>query len=146
MNPATQHNIGAYVAVATSVLPQAATANVNGVWIDRFAHNLPLSCVLHQVTGAETGAPTGASVQTKLQHSPDNGTTIADYIPPGATTVAQTAVLSAVNTENSVAIDLSSANRYVRAVSLITLTGGASPTIEVAADIVFSGEPLEPAV
>jgi len=145
MNTATQHNIGAYVAVATSVLPQAASANVNGNGIDRLAHNLPLSCVLHQVIGAETGAPSAVSVQTKLQHAPDNATW-ADYDPPGSSTVAETAALTAVNTESSVAIDLSSANRYVRAVSLITLTGGSSPTIEVAADIVFGGEPLAPAV
>jgi len=145
MNTATQHNIGAYIAVATSILPQAATASVNGVGLDRLAHNLPLSCVLHAVVGAETGAPSAVSVQTKLQHAPDNATW-ADYDYPGSTTVAQTAALTGVNTEASAPIDLSSANRYVRAVSTITLTGGTSPTIEVAADIIFGGEPLGPAV
>lgn len=144
MNTATQHNIGAYVVVATSVAPQAASASVNGSGIDRFAHNLPLSCVLHQVLGADSGSPSSFSVQTKLQHSPDDSTW-ADYDAPGSSTVAETAALTAVSTENSVAIDLSSADRYVRAVTTISFTGGTSPTIDVAADIVFGGEPLAPA-
>ncbi|MGC1300924.1 MAG: hypothetical protein WA840_00995 [Caulobacteraceae bacterium] len=141
MGTALQHNIGAYIAIATSVFPQAVAANVNGAGIDRFAHNMALSCVLHQLVGAEAGAPTGVSVQTKLQHSPDD-VTWADYDAPGGATVAQTVALTAAATENSVAIDLSSANRYVRAVTLVTLTGGETPTVEVAADIVFGGESL----
>jgi hypothetical protein len=145
MNIVTQHNIGALLALATSVLPQAAAASVNGAGVDRMAHGMPLSCVLHQVAGAESGAPTAVSVQTKLQHSADNSTW-ADYDPPGSATVAQTAALAAASSENAVAIDLSSANRYVRAVTTIAFTGGTSPTILVAADIVFGGEPLLPAV
>jgi hypothetical protein len=145
MNPSTQHNVGAYVAVATSVAPQAASAAVNGSSISRLAHNLALSCVLHLMAGAEAGSPTGASVVAKLQHSPD-GATWADYTPPGAASVAQTAALTAVNTETSLAIDLSSANTYVRAVVTPTLTGGTSPTILLAADLVFGGESLGPAV
>ncbi len=145
MNTATQHNIGAFVAVATSVLPQAATGTVNGSGLDRAAHNMALSCVLHQVVGAETGAPTAISSIAKLQHAPDNATW-TDYDPPGPATVAETAALSAVSTENSVSIDLSSANRYVRGVALVTLTGGTTPTLEIAVDIVFGGETLVPAV
>jgi hypothetical protein len=145
MNTVTQHNIGALIALATSVLPQAASANVNGSGIDRLAHNLPLSCVVHQVVGAVTGAPSTISAAAKLQHSPDNSTW-ADYVPPGAASVGQTAALTAVSTEASVAIDLSSANRYVRAVALVSFTGGTSPTILTAVDIAFGGEPLDPAV
>ncbi len=141
MNPATQHNIGGFVVVATSILPQVATGNVNGSSIDRFAHNLPLSCVLHQLVGAASGSPTGVSVQTKLQHSPDNATW-TDYLPPGSTTVAQTAVLTTASAENAAPVDLSSAARFVRAVSIITLTGGTSPSIVVGADIVLAGETL----
>jgi hypothetical protein len=143
MTPANQHNIGAFVAVQTGVLPQAATAAVNGASIDRAAHNMALSCVLHQVLGAATGAPTGVSVVTKLQHSPDNATW-ADYTPPGASSVAVTPALTAVSTENSLAIDLASANRYIRPVTTPTLTGGTSPTILVAADVVLGGEQLLP--
>ena len=42
MTPALQHNVGSVIAIATSILPQAAAANVNGASIDRVAHNLPL--------------------------------------------------------------------------------------------------------
>src|SRR5690348_6905088 len=125
MNTASQHNIGAFVAVATSVEPQSSTGStINGTGIDRFAHNNPLSCVLHQAVGAVTGAPTTASVQTTLQDSADNST-FANYEPDGAT-VQQTAALTAQNTENSVAIDLSTARRYVRAVTVVAFTGGTS--------------------
>ena len=144
MNTTTQRNIGAYIKTATSVLPQAASAAVDGNSIDRFAHNLPLSCVLHNAIGADTGSPTGISVVSKLQHSPDNSSW-ADYTPPGGSSVATTAALTAVNTENDLAIDLSDADRYIRAVTTPTLTGGTSPTIEVVTDIVLGGEALLPA-
>lgn len=144
MNTVTQHNIGALVALATSVLPQAASAAVTGNSIDRFAHNLPLSGVIHQVVGAETGSPTGVSVVTKIQHSPDNATW-ADYTQPGGSSAATTAALTAVNTENSLAVDLASANRYVRLVTTPTFTGGTTPTILVTADLILSGEPFDQA-
>src|ERR1700744_3243413 len=71
----TLRNIGSIVAPVTGVFPQnAAAGTINGASIDRSLHNMAGSCVLHQVTGAESGTPTTASVQTKLQHSPDNST------------------------------------------------------------------------
>ncbi|MDE1914737.1 MAG: hypothetical protein KGJ57_17440 [Sphingomonadales bacterium] len=142
---ALQHNIGAFIALASSVLPQAASASVNGSGLDRAAHNGALSCVLHAATGAITGSPTTTSVTTKLQHSADNSTW-ADYVAPGAAAVAATSAITAASTDASVAIDLSSANRYIRAVSTIAFTGGSSPTVQVAADIAFGGETLRPAV
>jgi len=145
MGTALQHNIGAFVALVTAVSPQAASAAVNGASVDRALHNLPLSCVLHNIAGAATGAPSALSVVSKLQHSPDNSTW-SDYIPPGASTVAVTPALTAASTDNSVAIDLSSANRFIRAVTTPTLTGGTSPTILLATDIVLGGEALLPAV
>ena len=142
----TQRNIGALVDVVTSVLPQAAAAGtINGASIDRVAHGLAGSAVIHQVTGAETGTPTTVSVQTNVQHAPDNSTW-TNYIPPGASTVAETAAVTAINTDASVAVDLSAAQRYVRVQTVVAFTGGTSPTIEVAADIVLAGERVLPAV
>jgi hypothetical protein len=139
MSFAAQHNIGSYVVPVTSVFPESAAAGtINGSSIDRMVHNLPNSCVLHQVVGAESGAPTTASVQTKLQDSPDNSTW-NDY-KAGTTTVQETAALTAANSENSAAIDLGAANRYIRAVTIVSFTGGTSPAILVAADIVLGGE------
>lgn len=144
MNIASMRNIGAFAALVTSVFPQAAGSAVNGTSIDRFAHNMPLSCVLHTVVGAEAGSPTAISVVSKLQHSPDDSTW-ADYDPPGSSTVAESAALTAADTENGLAIDLSAADRYIRAVTTPTLTGGTSPTVEVVADLILGGEPLLPA-
>ena len=144
MNTASQRNIGAFIAAVTCVLPQAASAAVDGSSIDRFAHNLPLSCVIHQAVGAETGSPSGVSVVTKLQHSQDDSTW-SDYVQPGDSSVIETAALTAVNTQNSVAVDLSSAYRYIRPVTTPTFTGGTSPTIEAATTVILGGEALAPA-
>ena len=134
----TQRNIGALIVPVTSVFPESASAGtINGTSIDRTLHNLANSCVLHQVTGAETGAPTTASVQTKLQHSPDNSTW-SDY--QIGTTVQETAALTVANSENTAAIDLTGAYRFIRPVTIVAFTGGTSPAIEVAAGVILGGE------
>lgn len=143
MNIATQRNIGAFIAVATSVLPQAASAAVNGSSIDRVSHSMAQSCVLHTVLGADTGSPSAISVVSKIQHSPDNSTW-TDYEPDGVT-VAASAALTAIDTENGLAVDLTAADRYIRVVTTPTLTGGTSPTVQVAADVVLGGENTLPA-
>lgn len=145
MNPATQHNIGAFVAVVTSVEPQAASAGtINGASIDRFAHSNPLSCVLHTIVGADTGSPSAVSVQSELQHSPDNSTW-TNYTDPQTGNAAQAAALAAINTENSLAVDLSSAYRYIRVQTAVSFTGGTSPTALVASDLVLGGQDTLPA-
>ena len=133
------HNVGSYVVPVSSILPESAAAGtVNGTSIDRVLHNMPQSCVLHQVVGAESGAPATASVQTKLQDSPDNSTW-SDY-KAGTANVQQTAALTAANSENTAAIDLAAANRFIRAVATVAFTGGTSPAILLAADVILGGE------
>ena len=132
------HNVGSYVVPVTSVFPESASAGtINGASIDRTLHNLPNSCVLHQVVGAESGAPTTTSVQTTLQHSPDNSTWSNYQI---GSTVQQTAALTAANSEDTAAIDLGGAYRFIRAVTAVAFTGGTSPAVLVAADIILGGE------
>jgi hypothetical protein len=144
MNVATQRNIGELLAVVTSVQPQAASAAVNGGSIDRQAHSMAQSCVLHTAVGAEAGAPTGISVVSVLQHAPDNATW-SNYLPDGVN-VAQSAALTAADTENALAVDLTAAYRYIRVVTTPTLTGGTSPTVQVVADVILGGENTLPAV
>ena len=143
MNVATQRNIGGLIAVATSVAPQAASAAVNGGSIDRQAHSMAQSCVLHTALGAAAGSPSAISVVSKIQHAPDNSTW-TDYEPDGVN-VATSAALTAADTENSLAVDLTAAYRYIRVVTTPTLTGGTSPTIEVVADVILGGENTLPA-
>ena len=123
----TLRNIGSIVVPVTGVFPQnAAAGTINGASIDRTLHNMAGSCVLHQVVGAESGSPTTASVQTKLQHSPDNSSWSNFEI---GTTVQQTAALSAASSENTAAIDLTGAYRFIRAVTAVAFTGGTSALV-----------------
>ena len=134
----TLRNIGSLVVPVTSVFPESAAAGtINGASIDRTLHNLAGSCVLHQIVGADSGAPTTLSVQTTLQHSPDNSTWSNYQI---ASATQQTAALTAVSSENTAAIDLTGAARFIRAVAVVAFTGGTSPAVLVAADIVLGGE------
>lgn len=135
----TQRNIGALLAIVTSVEPQSsAAATVNGGSIDRVAHSLAGCCVMHTAVGALGGAPSTTSVQSTLQHSPDNSTWTA-YQPDGANN-AQAAALTTANTENSLNVDLTLANRYIRVSTVVGFTGGTSPTALVVADVILSGE------
>ena len=145
MNSVTQHNIGALLDTVTSVFPQSSgAATINGSSIDRQAHSMALSCVLHQVAGAVGGAPTTTSVTTQLQHAPDNSTW-TNFV-PGATGSGATPAVTAADTGSSVSIDLASAYRYIRAVTTVAFTGGTSPTALVAADVILGGENTAPAV
>ena len=147
MEIVTQFNIGGIVFPLSGVRPQSASAGtINGASIDRMAHEMPLSCVVHQNVGAVGGAPTTTSVITKLQDSAD-GSTFADYAPASANAVVQaTAAVTAANTDNSMSVNLSSARRYIRAVTTVAFTGGTSPTALVAAMVLLSGENLDQAV
>ncbi len=139
MNPVTQHNIGAVVVAASSVVPQASAAQtISGATIDREKHSMALSCVMHTVTGAESGAPTAVSVQSTLQHSPD-GTTWSNFLYDGTNT-AQGAAIAAASTDQNYAVDLALANRYLRVSTVVGFTGGTSPTIGVSASLILGGE------
>jgi hypothetical protein len=141
----TQKNIGGMVVSLQSVDPIAsAAATINGESIDRAAHAMPLSAVMHTQTGAETGAPTSVTVQSTLQDSAD-GTTFANYLPDGVN-AAQGAAITAVSADQNVSVDLTLARRFLRIVTVIAFVGGATPTIGVAAELVMGGEQILAAV
>lgn len=141
MNPATQHSIGEFVVVLQSVPPQSsAAATISGASIDRFAHNVAGSAVLHQALGAISGSPSAASVQTSIQHSPDSSTWTNFIASNTYPNVAQTPALSTANTDTAIPVDLSAALRYIRAVTTVAFTGGTSPSAIVSADIAIGGE------
>lgn len=143
----TQFNIGAYAVPVSAVRPQSASAGIiNGSTIDRFAHGTALSCVLFQNVGVISGSPTASTVQATLQHSPD-GSTWTNYAPSNQNGAAQqTAVIAAGSSDSNVAINLSSAYRFVRAVTVVGFTGGTTPAVLVAATLVLGGEQTLPAV
>lgn len=128
-------------------VPFATTpATRNGAAIDRavaggvFYNGLTLVAM----TGAVTGAPSGQTLDAKIQDSADGSTGWADYIPPGQATVAAIAQITAVNTIGSVDVDLSGARRYVRVVETTTLTAGTAPTIAVVETVILSGADRTP--
>ena len=134
----TQRNIGSLVFPVTGVFPQTAAAGtVNGVSIDRTLHNLPNSCVLSQAAGSVSGAPTALNVQTTLQHSPDSAAW-SNYQVGGVT--QQTAALTAANSANAAPIDLTGAYRFIRTVTVVTFTGGTTPTVPVTTNVILGGE------
>jgi hypothetical protein len=141
----TQKNIGGMVVSLQSVDPVAsAAATLNGTSIDRLAHNMPLSCLMHTQTGAETGAPTGVSVISTLQDSADN-TNWAPYLFDGVNAATAPAV-TAISADGEYAVDLTLARRFIRISTVITFTGGTSPTVGVAAELVLGGEQILAAV
>lgn len=135
----TQKNIGGMVVSLQSVDPIAsAAATINGTTIDRMAHSMPLSCLLHTQTGAETGAPTSVTVTSTLQDSADN-TNWANYLPDGVNPATAPAV-AAISADGNFSIDLTLARRFLRIVTVIAFVGGTAPTIAVAAELVLGGE------
>ena len=69
----------------------------------------------------------------------------ANFLYDGVNT-AQDAAIAAVNTDHNYPIDLALANRYLRVVTVVAFTGGASPTIGVSAGLILGGEQTVAAV
>lgn len=139
-----QKNIAQLAQVAGSVRPQAAAAGtINGASIDRAKHGNALSAIMRTNVGATSGAPTSFTVQSQLQHAPDNATW-TNYQPLGVN--AQGAANATANADENFAVNLSSAQRFVRVQTVVAFVGGTSPTVGVAADLVLSGEDRNKAV
>jgi len=140
-----QHNIGSIVQEITSIFPAAtqAAGTVNGSSIDRQLHQLPLSCLLHLVLGAVTGAPSATSVVATLQHAPDNATWTA-FLYDGTHTAQVTG--SAATTDYNYAVDLALAYRYLRVSAVVSFTGGSSPSVYLESGLILGGEQLLAAV
>jgi hypothetical protein len=133
-------NIGGLVLALQSVSPQSSAAGtVTGASIDRFQHNMPASAVVHQAVGPVSGSPSAMSVITSVYHSPDNSTW-QQFIPNGYVLNSQTPALTNANSDNSIAVDLTSAMRYIQLVTTIIFTGGTSPAAVVSADLIIGGE------
>jgi hypothetical protein len=142
-----ERNIGAYIKASKGINPANTSAGtVNGAAIDRAGiggGTLFHSCVLHGACGAATGSPSAQTVDNKLQDSADGSTGWADIT--GASTGwaditgAALTQLTADNGEAEKDVDLSSAKRYIRVVNTVDFTGGTSPAIPVAAEVVLGG-------
>jgi hypothetical protein len=126
-----QKNVGAFIKVVKGIDPVNAGAGaINGPAIDRQEFN---SAVLKVSCGAAAGGPSAQTVDGKLQDSADGTTGWGDL---AGAAVAQ---LTADNAEGQVNVDLSGAKRYIRTVATVAFTGGTTPAIPVAAEVVLGG-------
>lgn len=127
--------IGEELKVVKAQDPQNASAGTtDGAAIDRLGYG---SCVLHHACGVATGAPTGQTVDHKLQDSADGSTGWADYVPPTGTAAATQ--LTANSTEAEKDVDLSGAKRFIRVRRVVGFTGGTTPAIPTQASVTLGG-------
>ncbi len=110
-------------------------ATINGAAIDRIGFG---SAVLHGRSGAVAGAPSAQTYDLRLQESPDGATGWVDI------TGSAIPQIVAVNAESERDIDLSGAQRFIRAVGVIAFTGGTTPTLAVDATVVLGGSSVRP--
>jgi len=130
-------DIGAKIRAVAGIVPTnaGATATINGAAVNRLGF---LSGVLRVDCGAAVGAPTAISVTGRLQHSPDG---VAGWVDvPGASIPA----LTAVNTGAEANVSFSPLHNFIRAVVVVTLTGGTTPTLPVSATLVLGGAVVLP--
>lgn len=133
------NNIGGYISVQAGIVPTYATSEtINGTGIDRLANANAKSCVLTAACGAAAGTPSAQTVNAKLQHSTASGSGYADVTNGAVTEIA------ADNGIESVDIDMSGLNRYIRAVVVVALTGGSTPKLPVDAKITLGGSDTLP--
>lgn len=129
-------DINAHITPSQGVAPIASTgATHTGTGIDRAGTSGDqeyLSGTLAVSVGAATGAPSSFTVDAHLEDSADNSSFAA--ISPAVAITQMTA--SGMGT---VGFNLKGLRRYVRAVVVTTITGGTSPTLPVAADVILGG-------
>ena len=133
-------NVGGLVSAQVGTLPKNddGSAAVEGTGIDRHAVGNAQSVVLVASCGAATGSPTAQTFDAKIQHSTASASGYADL------TGAAITQITADDQIGYVDVDLTGANRYIRVVHTVTFTGGSSPAIPVATELIFGGATAEP--
>lgn len=129
-------DIGSFVKVVNGINPTNSGAQtINGPAIDRMQSpgKMFQSAVLKVSAGAAAGGPSALTVGGKLQ---DSGDGQAGWNDIAGAAITQ---LSAENTDEQVKVDLSGARRYIRTVVPVQFTGGSSPTLPVAAEVLLGG-------
>ncbi|QDE82856.1 hypothetical protein [Myxococcus xanthus] len=134
---ANSTDAGVLVGIRPGTAPAAVSAGTrNSAAVDRFSFD---SCVLTASTGAATGTPTALSLAAKLQDSADGQNGWTD-LPEAAI-----APLTSANAVARVNVRLPTAQRYLRVVETVALTGGTSPTLGASSLIVLCGPDEIPA-
>ena len=148
-----QRNIGAMVSVKRATAAVALTADgsgdataVTGVTIDRFALNMPMSLVATTVGEGTLASGATLSLLTNIQHSADD--TAYTSLTSEASIVVLTGASGgsvASGFSHSVAVDLSSAKRYVKICPTPDLSAAGTDTAVLRVVAVLAGENPLPA-
>lgn len=125
-------NIGAFIKrVNGHNINTSQAATVNGTGFSRRGFN---SCVLIGKLGAVSGTPDAISGIVKLQQSSDDGSTDAYADISGATMT-----LTAANDADYADVDLSGCELYIRAVLVLSFTGGSTPSAYYTSEVILGG-------
>ncbi len=128
-------NIGAYLDATNlstgMIVKNSAAETIDGVGIDRLGKN---SCVVWARAGVASPAPSSFTFDVHLEESDAQGSGFAD--PTATHDLTQ---IVADSTGAYIDVDLSSFKRYIRIESVVTLTGGSSPKLPIAAGIILGG-------
>jgi hypothetical protein len=84
------------------------------------------------MTGVATGGPTTQSTIYKFQDSPDGTTGWADY-------GTAAAALTANGAEVELGVNLRGAKKFIRAVAVVSFTGGTTPAQLISASVALCG-------
>lgn len=125
----------------TGTVPATPVAGTrNGTAINRRQSGaLAMGCTLFASSGAETGAPSSRTLDTKIQDSADGSTAWADYIPPDQTTVAANTQIIAANSSAEVDVNLAGAKAFIRVVEVLAFVAGTAPTLAVQSSVALYG-------
>ena len=125
------------VLVQASLRPQSDLGGsaVNGISVDTKGYN---TAMLRASVAVASGSPTTASTVVKLQESADNSTWTDATDNTGSVI---SATVSSKTTAQDVVLRIEGLNlnrkRYLRIVETTTFTGGSSPAVVVAADVLL---------
>jgi hypothetical protein len=119
-----------------------AAGTVTGAAIDRTGFD---SMVLHAQTGAVAGAPDTQTVDTKVTHCDTSGGSYTDWQPEGTAASGAVAQITAANTRKRKSMSLKGAKQFLKIVTVTAFTGGTSPKIGQAVDVILGSAVSVPA-
>jgi len=129
--------VGTDIATSLQIAPvsKSNSGTASGTVLSRVGYE---SATFTFLTGAASGSPTGISISCKVQTGDAaDGSDMVDI--PGAT-----ATITAENRAAEINVDLSGCKKYVRAYLTVSLSGGTSPSILVAAIAVLGDAKYKP--
>lgn len=127
----TDNQIGARIKNAVACVPTNAGAEtVTSAAIDRLGFE---SCVLDVSVGAASGAPDSFTANSKVTHCDTSGGSYTDWTPDGTAASGAIAAITAASTRKRKSISLLGAKRYLKFATVVTLTGGTTPKLPIAA-------------